>query len=237
MTLPMCQKVNKLFLIFLILGIGYIKKQAKNQVTWLKPEIYENDKDQERKSLAESPIKTKIKEYQKLAKKIEDFAAIAEEKLEEIKNKESNSRNFFLTYDDIKTIFNKYPEDTSIAVTVPEDVHVEMLEEENRRETPLETSKEMSEATKETMENMNEGLSKSHQIYFYSNTIPINAYLLMDPGRQTRLGDNEEENTNRIFDPMCSNGRNSRDSDTPSPSGFNFRNNFLNFNDGFLNQR
>lgn len=170
-----------------------------------------------------------------MAKKIEDYASIAEEKLNEIKCKEGNSRFFFLTYDDIKKTFNKYPEDTTIAVTVPEDVQVETLDEQNRREILLDSSKEVSETTRETMENVNENLIKGHQIYFYSNTKPITAYLLMNPGSRGRNGENDEENVNRNFDPMFSNGRGSWGNDSSSPFGLGFRSNFMNFSEGFLN--
>lgn len=170
-----------------------------------------------------------------MAKKIEDYVTIAEDKLNEIKYKEGNSRFFFLTYDDIKKTFNRYPEDTTIAVTVPEDVQVESLDEQNRLEIILDSSKEMSETTRETMENVNENLIKGHQIYFYSNTRPIGVYLLMNPGSRGRNGENEEENVNRNYDPMFSNGRGSRDNDSSSPFGYGLRSSFMNFNEGFLN--
>lgn len=203
-------------------------------MTWLKPEVYQNEKELDKKVFLESPIKAQIQESRKKIAKLEELVSIVEEKLEEIKNKEENARYFFLTYEDIKLLNNQDPENILIAVTVPEDVQVEMLEVDNKNEVIQDTNKEMIEPNKESMENSNETPSKNHQIYFYSNTGGINAYLLMNSNRKAKDSENEEEAV-RNYDPLCSSGRNFNSNDSPDSPSVNFAKNFLSFSDGFIN--
>lgn len=193
------------------LGINYIKKQAKNQVTWLKAEIYQSEKECEKNKQIpqESPFKKELMEKQREDQKLQKLITSIQHQIDEIKSNPDFSNHNFLTYSDIKKMTNQEGDKTVVAVKVPEDGKVEYLKEEIRKKILEDTKSKMKEGTNENYDDICECLSKKHQVYVSSENGQINVYLIMnndDKGKQ------QETNT-RVYDPLCSgsqdNGENS----------------------------
>lgn len=194
MISQMYLKVIKIQNIFFI-GIGYIKKQAKNQVAWLKPEIFQNDKG--------AGDKKQNKELLKLQKEdqlVKNLLKVVQQEVSEFKKTQDYEMNSFLTYNDIEQITSKLKDKTIISIMTPDDVKVDYLHDDQRKKMLSETKDKMNTDNSEYIKEVCETLSNDRQVYFSSEKGKIGVYLIMNKEEKPQ----EKELNNNPYDPFVS---------------------------------
>lgn len=193
---------------FYFLGIGYIRKQAKNQVTWLKPEIFQNEKEIEKSknNPSQSPKKKQLLELKKEEQKLQRMLSYIFDLNQKIQTT-NDFRDFcFLTYNDIKELTNKEPDNTLVAITTPEDVRVDILDDERRRKMLNNTKTKITENTMDAFQNLFDCLENKQQVYFSTEKGQLGVYLIMnnnfDKNKDCEF--DSEDKLNVGFDPLCS---------------------------------
>lgn len=159
-------------------GIGYIKKEAKNYIRWLKPEMLALNAELQ----SEEVIKTKETEYTALLKEeliLTSFIEEVKKDYETLKDTEEYKFYKYLTFGDLQSI-SKNDNSNMIAFKAPDDVKIDIPD--------AELINTIHQQLKEEPMSKNEGidfdllntLSKDyHQLFLDSEKGEISVYLIL----------------------------------------------------------
>lgn len=123
-----------------------------------------------------------------------------------------NSNDFrdycFLTYNDIKELTNKDSEGMLVAaITTPEDVKIDLLEDERRKQIFNSNKNKVSENNLDNFQNLFECLENKQQLYFSTEKGQLGVYLIMGNEKNKDSDKEIDLKQNLAFDPMCSNSQ------------------------------
>lgn len=172
---------------------------AKNQVTWLKPDLFKSEKTEKipeqppvkvedtKKEENQKKIQQLVEEDQKLVKMITK----TEDQVAELTN-EINSEFNFLTYNDIKNITNGKDEKEMIAITAPPDMQIEVLDKNKRGKIINEEIIGIENQTDENSKLMSDILNAKQQVYLSATKGKIGIYMIANSKEKEEVRKKEE---------------------------------------------
>ena len=221
------------------LGISYIEKLAKNQVSWLRPEIYQDTKEIEKSKSGtfKTNHQKEIEAIQKETVHVEDMLMTICEDVAKIEQTDEFKNLCFLSYEDIKSVVANEKHCDIVAITCPEDAKMDITEEAQLNQVLRDTRSKIKDDMIDGIQDIYDFLSKEQQVEFSSEIGQLGVYLVMDEQDKNKNKDKDSIGPNQnAYDPLSSGGveeckkcniEDSNGNCGSIPSLFDFNNEFL----------
>lgn len=175
----MYQKVN---FFFHLLGIGYIKKEAKNQVIWLKPEIlgdnFLNLNDETLENLNKEDFNSNLNKLKKEDEKLNNMLIILNKRMQNLAQKQNFQNYSYLTFEDIQNISNNKNESNNmIAIKSSNSLNIEYV-----------PSSDIQNAFEKTKDEYNLGLNLKYDEDFVNSLFMNHQLFIQSEKNDEELG-------------------------------------------------
>lgn len=156
-------------------GIGYIKKHAKNEISWIKQDALSHDYDE---MMFESKKEKQIKEYKELELENLHFD-YAINHIKDLFNDISNKTNFnkygYVTFEDLNFLSPNTKVDL-LAIKAPKGTYVDIINPKEAKQAYLKAQSDMEKGVIERDTQLLDTLKKEHHIFLDSKGGEIVVY-------------------------------------------------------------
>lgn len=172
-------------------GIGYIKKHAKNEISWLRIEMLRDD-NHSRANFIQSLQNTSssqnkkgknqlvlIKELEAQNKQLDASISKLKKKFVAISSNEEFSQYGYVTFDDLK-ILTTTEKINILGIKAPKGTSLEIINPEETKKAYLKTKSDMESGLIKRDDTLLESLQKEHHLFFDSPNGEILVYVAMN---------------------------------------------------------
>ena len=162
-------------------GIGYIKKHAKNEISWVNKEILQNQKEQPKKNaLPHKDLIELEEEYNRLDTQINEI----KEEFNTISNKKEFNEYGYVTFSDLNDLSSSEKIDL-LAIKAPKGTFVDIIDPKEAKEAYQRAKREMETGKLETDELLLDTLKKGHHLFLDSRSGEIVVYRITNEDYST----------------------------------------------------
>lgn len=163
-------------------GIGYIRKHAKNEISWINEDaLYNSSFSNDSNDSFDRGEPTKVKQIQEL-QSLEKENARIENRLNQIKNEFnliSNKQDFvdygYVSFEDLKDLSTSEKIDL-LAIKAPKGTFVDIISPKEAKQSYLKTLREMEQGKTARDEKLLDTLKKEHHLFLDSQHGEISVY-------------------------------------------------------------
>lgn len=171
-------------------GIGYIKKHAKNEISWLRTEMLceeSNSRLNHSQTVHNQSLQNKsgknqlmlIKELEAQNKQLDASITKLKSKFVDISSNEEFSQYGYVTFDDLK-LLTASEKINLLAIKAPKGTSLEIINPEETKNAYLKTQSDMENGVIKRDDALLESLKKEHHLFFDSPNGEILVYVAMN---------------------------------------------------------
>lgn len=190
-------------------GIGYIRKHAKNEISWINEDALYNSSlsnDSNDSFDRGEPTTKQIQEYQSIEKenaKIDNRLNQIKNEFNLISNKQDFSDYGYVSFEDLKDLSTSEKIDL-LAIKAPKGTFVDIISPKESKQAYLKVLREMEQGKVERDEKLLDTLKKEHHLFLDSQNGEISVYRITNEDYSLNplsMNINEEDN-NKLNTPL-----------------------------------
>lgn len=165
-------------------GIGYIKKLAKNEISWIKKEaiVQFDQKNKELKDDKAQELNNLIRENEKL----DSYLQVVQKEIQTLSEQPDWKTYGYITFEDLSCL-SKEENLKLIAIKAPPDTIIDIPDKTETNKIKITIENEANLNNEAIDNNIIESISKEHQIYLESQNGEISVYLVLNNNNNNEI--------------------------------------------------